>query len=70
MWPKYLKIPVLSFYQILTSHRFMFSQRYPQEFTQSEVFEYGHGVRDRPQSQEKGYRSSGHVQSREIQKVE
>ena len=61
MQRKYLKI--------LTSP-LLFSQRYTQEFPQSEVFEYGHGVRDRLQPQEKVYRSSSHVQSRGMQKVE
>ena len=55
--------------EILTSP-LLFSQRYAQEFPQSEVFEYGHGVRDRLQPQEKVYRSSSHVQSRGMQKVE
>ncbi|XP_078369524.1 uncharacterized protein LOC144653411 isoform X2 [Oculina patagonica] len=47
--------------------------RYGQEFPQSEVFDYGHGITDRlqqqqQQQQEKPYRSRGHVASRGMQK--
>ena len=59
----------LSFYFDVVSPSFS-SQRYGQELPQSEVFDYGHGITDRLQKQEKSYRSSGHVQSRGMQKVE